>query len=75
MQQQEFERVAARLADLEDYLQEMSRFYGEQTPGVRIVLNNALRLAISAHGQLQLELMHPELAMESDSTPTRESFG
>lgn len=63
----EFERVAARLADLEDWLQDTYALahVHRSDPAVQSAIQDCLRLAIAAHRQLQLELEHPELAAET----------
>lgn len=62
----EFERVAARLGELEDHLQACMLEAGGGT--FYMQFQAALRLAIAAHGQLQLELQHPDIARELPDT-------
>lgn len=63
----EFERVAARLGELEDWLQDTRQLalVHRSAPAVIGALDDCMRLAIAAHGQLQLELQHPDLAAEA----------
>lgn len=55
----EFEEVAGKLAELEDYLKKqarMARAIGHNMDA--LTLDNALKLAIAAHAQCQLLVEH-----------------
>lgn len=64
MTRDEFERVAARMGMLEDWListLDLARVH--QCPAAVVgAIEDSLRLAIAAHGQLQLEIEHPDIA-------------
>lgn len=60
----EFERIATRMAELEDWLmstRDLARVH-QCSSAVVGSIEDCLKLAIAAHGQVQLELMHPEVA-------------
>jgi hypothetical protein len=65
----EFERIAAYLAEVEEHLQSTLALARVMRAPESVIgsIEDSFRLLIAAHGQVQLELQHPERGDSEDS--------